>query len=340
MGLGRRTKQQPFNSQIVVTSNTLSAHLEKLSQLTFTRQKLCAPLIEQIHHLLAMSLDASDRKRLLTVLEWLLCPYTLWPIDMKGAGERMCMELCEIKKLSDEIRFILDLLHDLPSQEAQEIVARNERTVKEGDYEEFLTPRAQKKYAAAQKKMLANQQFKEQWSSLKKRFNFPEVTKPGTIHRRLMTCERNFRVREFENQLATPKQQVQAAIDSVCWLHSLYGVLDDSPLLQKLSVNPTPFGIIIFIPTWWPFDMKRDLKSGAIKRLQKASRLTRLREVEYELWLEKVLAAMNEADKLGLAGDAKHVHICKALGVPIDTDDGTVRRWVRHTKRLQASAKW
>ena len=339
MGLGRRAQQQPFNSRITVKSETLATHLEKLSQLTFSRQKLCAPLIGQIHHLLAMPLDTADRKRLLTVLEWLLCPYTLWPIDLKGVGERMCTQLCEIKTLSDEIRFVLDLLHALPSQEAQDIVARNERTVKEGDYEEFLTPRAQKKYAAAQKKMLANKQFKEQWASLKARFNFPAVTKPGTIHRRLMTCERNFRVREFENDLATPKQQVQAAVDSVCWLHSLYGVLDDSPLLQKLSVNPTPFGIIIFIPTWWPFDIRRDLRASAIKRLQKASRLTRLREVEYELWLEKVLAAMNEADALGLAGDAKHVHICKALELPIDTDDGTVRRWMRHTKRLRASVK-
>lgn len=45
----------------------------------------------------------------------------------------------------------------------------------------------------------------------------------------------------------------------------------DKPLLMKVSVNPTPYGTLIFVPRTWSFDARRDLDWGAITRLHRAA---------------------------------------------------------------------
>ena len=58
-----------------------------------------------------------------------------------------------------------------------------------------------------------------------------------------------------------------------CNLHgflksNLYGMEKGKPLLQKLSVNLTPFDTMIFIPACWSFDYHPDLRSisGSLSR--------------------------------------------------------------------------
>jgi len=61
-----------------------------------------------------------------------------------------------------------------------------------------------------------------------------------------------------------------AVFDVFCQRWHLYGMRRDRPLLLKLTANLTPFGTMIFIPTYWSFDQKRDLNWRAITALHKA----------------------------------------------------------------------
>ena len=307
------------------------ADMERFALLTFTRQKLCAPLLEEIHRLLLLPLCEEDRKRLNLVRRWLLCPYSLWPVDLKGLSETMCRQLVEVKQLDQDIVAVLNRLENLPSEETQEMIGKNERGVKAGDYNDFLTKAAREKFATRDKDLQASEEFKADFLTLKRRFDLEKYYLPGRVLRRTLTGERNMRPESFENRLETEKQRFEMAFDSLCAKYHLYGVLESKPLLLKLSVNPTAHGLMIFIPAYWSFDYKRDLNWPEIQKLQKL-RCSSIAELEYNAKLRRVAAAVKKWEAMNPRPN-KIPFICQEIGVSLDTDEGTVRRWMRHAKR-------
>ena len=85
-----------------------------------------------------------------------------------------------------------------------------------------------------------------------------------------MVQERSFRPRGWEFSWRTQRNRFDAVFDAFCHRWILYGMEGDRPLLQKLSINVTPFGTMIFIPRYWSFDQKRDLRWGAIMKLHRS----------------------------------------------------------------------
>ncbi len=309
------------------------ADMERFALLTFTRQKLCQPVLEEIHRLLLLPLSADQRHHLNTVRRWLLCPYTLWPVDFKGLSEKMCRDLVELKDISDEMTVILNRLENLPTDETQDLIGKNERAVKSGDYNDYLTPTAQGKFEDREAVLLQDKEFEADLKDLERRFDLKKHYLPGKLLRRTLACERNIRPEGFETQFATEEERFKVALDSICAKFHLYGILDRKPLLLKLSVNPTPHGLMIFVPAYWSLDYKRDLNWPKIMELQKL-RSSRANEIEYQNKLKRVAAAMALATERGITGEEKLIFICEELGVSIDTDEGTLRRWMRDAKKL------
>ena len=95
---------------------------------------------------------------------------------------------------------------------------------------------------------------------------------------------------------------------------------NDEPLLLKLAVNLTPHGTMIFIPSYWSFDPKRDIRWDAIAALHKVRvpkrQGTALAEGHAERMklAEKLRTLDAEARRLALRGEKKHAFLCAGLG--------------------------
>ncbi|MDB6029507.1 MAG: hypothetical protein JWM68_5730 [Verrucomicrobiales bacterium] len=309
------------------------ADMERFAFLVFTRQKQCAPILEEIHRLLLLPLCDADRKRLNTIRRWLLCPYTLWVVDCKGLAEKMCRDLLEMKQLSDDIAAVLQRLEDLPSEETQALIGKNERSVKAGVYEDFLTDTAQGKFNAREKELFQSPEFKADLADLRRRFDVELYYLPGRLLRRTLTGERNMRPEGFINNWETEKERFQGALDTICARHHLYGILETTPLLLKLSVNPTAHGLMIFIPAYWSLDYKRDLNWPKIQELQNL-RCERATEIEFSAKIRRVALALIKWNGLKNRTMNKIPFICQEIGASPDTDESTVRRWMRHAGKL------
>jgi hypothetical protein len=94
------------------------------------------------------------------------------------------------------------------------------------------------------------------------------------VIRRRLSQERNLR-EGWKFDWADERRRFQAVFDAFCYAWDLYGMEKDKPLLMKLSVNPTPYGTLIFIPRTWSFDARRDMDWGAIARLHRAGGVTK-----------------------------------------------------------------
>src|SRR5687767_7588334 len=88
----------------------------------FGVQRRCADLLKQIHALLASGAYKDFHLWLFIIKEWLLVPYTEWAIDFEGWGRHICAELEAGRKPDPDFDFLIHLVKDLPSEEAQEAV--------------------------------------------------------------------------------------------------------------------------------------------------------------------------------------------------------------------------
>lgn len=151
------------------------------------------------------------------------------------------------------------------------------------------------------------------------------------VIRRTLSAERNLR-QPFAVNWKKRADRFQAVFDAFCWRWNLYGMQDDKPLLIKLSVNLTPQGTMIFIPAYWSFDAKRDVRWDAVMKLHRARANKMQGSVLAEgLETRRAMAAKlrsldQEAHRLGLRGDKRHAFLCRKLGLVEGTDPKRISR--------------
>jgi hypothetical protein len=114
----------------------------------------------------------------------------------------------------------------------------------------------------------------------------------------------------------------------------------DAPLLLKLTVNPTAHGLMVFIPTYWSFDPRRDLNWTEINKLHKARGGLRqgpkMSEGRLARHTQARLAyqAAQRARELGLRGAKRLEFIIKSVRLAPETEPRTVRRLVKEGRKL------
>jgi len=162
---------------------------------------------------------------------------------------------------------LIDTLSSLPSAKAQAVAAAHEHAVQRGDYDAQV--KAGEKYRLLEEKLMKDRLFRQAWAAIKEEFDVTEYQDRKGIIRRRMVAERAFRI-EWQLNWKEPTARFQAVFDAFCHRWNLYGMEGDEPLLQKLTVNLTPHGTMIFIPSWWSLDPKRDLSWREIKKLHNA----------------------------------------------------------------------
>ncbi len=317
-------------------SRAESDDLAKLDSLAFRRREKCGELVTRYHRLPTRARKHRDFALVQRAYRWLLAPYSLWPVDIHGVVGLLLDFIVRGQRVSDEMRLLLDLIAELPSDSEQAAVAAEERLVQVGSYEGLIS--AQHKFDLREKLLGQKPEFQADWARLKGQFDVDKYRDRKGIIRRRMASERNFRPDGWEFTWKTVEDRFRLAFDAFCHKWVLYGVEWERPLLQKLSVNVTPFGTMIFVPRYWSFDYKRDLKWKAVTRLHRSRDVHRqgikLSEGQLSRFQDatKALRLWDEARAAGLSGLARSGWVMGKLGWDARTDERQLRRLISEAR--------
>src|SRR4051812_14693558 len=156
---------------------------EHLGKLAFRRREKVGDMYRELNRLLKEKSDPSELRWLCLIKDWLLVPFTLWPLDIAGLGHHVCARIRAGQRLERQIAFTLKRLEPLPTEEAQAAVAAYERLVEQGQYEPLI--RTPAKYEAQEKDLFSNRKLRQEWAELKKLFDVDKYRdRKGIIRRR------------------------------------------------------------------------------------------------------------------------------------------------------------
>jgi hypothetical protein len=324
---------------------TLAEDMSFLGTLTFQKPEELEPLMTDIHAILADPELKQFHKFARTLRGWVLVPFSLWIIEFKTFGAHACKQMRIDRKLDRTVAAILGHLEALPPKMAQQLVAEREALVRQGNYDPYLTKVGKAKYQAAMKKLLADPRFKKVWDDFCSRHDLSLLADYKGVLRRLMSSERNFRPENWKFDPTDPKSVMQAEMDCICGCFCLYGVQNGEPLLMKLTVNATPFGVMLFIPRYWSLDHCRDILWGEIKKLLKAWGVLRQGEKWSLVRIERdhLRIAAHMANELAIKEGHKATDrlgfVSQAIGLPEDTDPANLRKLISKGRALAGKGK-
>ena len=318
---------------------SLEQDLQRLSELAYRRLEWSGDLVRKLHRLREPAgQQHADFPALESACAWLFVPFTLWPIDLHGLCAVIQERIANGKRLEPALLLLLDALPPLPGAKAQAVAAAHEHAVQRGDYDAQV--KAGEKYRLLEERLMKNQQFREGWAAIKAEFDVTEHRDRKGIIRRRMVSERAFRS-DWQLNWEDAGARFQAVFDAFCLRWNLYGMEDDLPLLQKLTVNLTPHGTMVFIPSWWSLDHTRDLNWLEIRKLHNARvpsrqgpKLTR-NQMEQAAEAERAARLDAAARASGLKGERRADWVMEKLRWK-DQDARKLRRVLSRAKRLSS----
>ncbi len=317
----------------------LDDDLRRLSELAYRRLEWCSDLVRNLHRLRATAGEHPDFPWVESACAWLFVPFTLWPIDLHGLCAVMLSRIEDGQRLDPAMRLLLDSLPPLPGARAQAVAAAHEHAVQRGDYDAQV--KAEEKYRLREEQLMKNALFRDGWAAIKMEFAVAEYQDRKGIIRRRMVSERGFRG-DWQLDWENADSRFQAVFDAFCQRWHLYGMEGDRPLLQKLTVNLTPHGTMVFVPSWWSLDAKRDLNWREIKKLHNArvasKQGAKLTKNQMEQTAETEMAARFDAEARakGLKGERRAGWVIERLKWA-RKDARRLRRVLRRAKRGKAN---
>jgi hypothetical protein len=308
----------------------LGADLERLQKLAFRRAEKCGPLLKQFHDARSRINTHSSAANIWRVYEWLLVPFSLWPIDFVGFAKHLLTLVGTRSDLDQDIFLLLKLVGNTPDKETQSTVGAFEHFVEAGQYDHLL--KQPEKFEEGENNVKRDEELKKTWQQIKQRWDVSTFRNPRGVIRRRMSQERNFR-ENWAFDWSDQKSKFHLFFDVMCYRWKLYGMEHDDPLLLKISVNPTPHGTMIVIPRHWSLDLARDLhwnKIGNLHRSHKAIRQgPKLSPARIEKYKEakQVLKFWNEAGVGKIHGEARYEYVLKKMRKRGGTDSS--HNWVK-----------
>ena len=259
----------------------------------------------------------------------MLVPISLWPININQVFAHCLGQSADAKQLDKEMQLLLAILPAPPDEAICAVVSQHEHDVQRGHYEELVTTTA--KFDAVEKTAARDTKLANEWNRIKRTWNVGRYRDRKGVIRRTFSAERNLR-QSFSVNWRNRADRFQAVFDAFCFRWNLYGMQVDKPLLLKLSVNLTPHGTMVFIPAYWSFDAKRDVRWDAVMKLHRARAPKKQGAVlaegfEHRRAMAQKLKLLDEQCKqLRLRGAKRHAFVCKALGFVEETDPRRISR--------------
>lgn len=266
------------------------------------------------------------------IYDWLLSPYSLWPIDFVGLSKYLLNLVKDSKKLDDDIVLLLSLIGPAPDKETQSTVGAFEHFVEKGNYDHLL--KQPEKFKESENAVNRDRELKRIWQQIKKRWEIAKFQNSRGVIRRRMSQERNFR-ENWDFDWSDQKRKFNVFFDAMCYRWKLYGMEYDKPLLLKISANPTPHGTMIVIPRHWSLDLSRDLHWNKIGKLHRAHKPLRqgpklsLSRIEKQKESKQVLKFWDEAGAKKLTGNARYDYVHTKMKKDRRTDHSWVNRNLR-----------
>lgn len=307
--------------------SSLQSDLKRLGALAYHRLENSEDLVRRFHRFRRTGRADSDHFEKL--YDWLFVPITFWPIDIEGLLRAALDRAAASTRLDKGMILLIDLLPLPPGERTQRAVSEHEHSVQHGSYEPLI--RARHKYDQIESEFARDPMFQAHWNSIKSHFDVTKFADQKGIIRRRFVAERSMR-EHWPFRWTKTADRFHTVFDVFCQRWHLYGMRGDRPLLLKLTVNLTPFGTMIFIPAYWSFDPKRDLKWRAITALHKARGVRKqgqkLSANQLAARLEAIDAAKlsEEADARKLKGEARIWWMLKKLKRDPRTDERQLRR--------------
>ncbi len=299
----------------------LKDDLARHAKLAFRRMRPGAELIKQFHSLPEEVRNNVYFKR---TYQWLFVPFSLWSVDIIGVASQL-FELGLSKKTpSAEIIQLIHLLGDPPTHKTCDAIGIHEHNVKGGNYESLI--KAQHKFDFKEEMLKQNPGFLADWKWIKSHFNVKKFQASNGVIRRRMVSERNFRPPDWNFLWKSSSDRFRNVFDAFCHKWVLYGMEWDSPLLQKLSVNVTPYGTMIVIPRYWSFDGHRDLKWRATTRLHHSRGVSKqgfklsANQKERRKQADAAKTFFTKATQLKMKGEKRDDWVIAKLGLHPETD--------------------
>lgn len=297
--------------------------LERIAQQAYHRAQWSSPMVRRYHREKA-SVPVHIADRVEHLYRLFLAPMTLWPFNIQGFLERVLDAIKSRRKLDAAMELLFQVLPPVPDEKTVDAVMAHEHDVQSGRYE-HLVPASLAKFSASEQALAKNKAFQADWKQVADCFDVTRHADHKGVIRRTMVPERNLRT-NFDPDWKTEAGRFQAVFDTFCAKWNLYGIQNGKPLLQKLSVNLTPFGTMIFIPAYWSFDPKRDVDWGSITRLHRSRGQHRQGPILAEgaeqrrADAAKLVHLEAEAKTQGLRGEKRLQFLCKGLGWDLRTD--------------------
>jgi hypothetical protein len=301
--------------------NPLKEDLARHAKLAFRRMRPGADLIKQFH---ALPETARRCPHLIRVYQWLTVPFSLWPVDIIGVAGHLFDLAKSSRKPSAEITELIELLGDPPSARTCDSIGAYEHNVKGGNYESLV--KAQHKFDFREEILKENPGFLADWKWIKSHFDVLKHQGDNGVIRRRMVSERNFHPPDWNFRWKSVDDRFFNVFDAFCHKWVLYGMERDKPLLQKLSVNITPYGTMIVIPRYWSLDGHRDLRWRSTARLHKSRDVSKqglklgTNQKERRQQAEAARSLVNQAKQHGIKGEKRDQWVMARLGMHAETD--------------------
>ena len=115
--------------------------LARHSKLAFRRMRRGAAHIKRFHNLSEAARHDAHLKR---VCQWLVVPFSLWPVDIIGVADCLISLAESGERPGVEILALIEMLGELPKAKTCDSVCAHEHDVKGGNYETLI--KAQHKF--------------------------------------------------------------------------------------------------------------------------------------------------------------------------------------------------
>ncbi len=319
-------------------------HWAYMGNLAFSQQKKAGPGFKSIYGLLRDEQHKQHWPILQVVHDWLLVPYSFWAVDMIGVSNFMIKEICAGRPFSRKFALLIRFLSWYPPKLAQELIALHEHSVSKGQYDKWV--RLNKKFEAYEKKVLTSRLLQKEWQAIKDEFPVAEYANKDGVVRRHVACERNFKDGDwaFHFGEGDDEDEFYTVFTGFCAKWKLWGMAFDKPLLLKLSVNMTPFCLLVGIPFYMNINGKNDIVWREVSKVLKAlgavqAGIKRLEaQVEREDEALRTLDAETSAQAKELKGQDRIDHIIEEACLPLNVDARGIRTRLALGRKLRQQA--
>jgi hypothetical protein len=236
-----------------------------------------------------------------------------------------------------------EFLHGFNAEELKrdevDHIIKSEHRRRSAQFEDLY--RTKEKYDGYAARVRDSREFAKDWQILKEKF--PRSLGTG---KRVLRVEQDTKWQSDRLRAQFTNPTFRDAFEFFCWKWFLDGMDGDDPIVTKLSFDITPFGTSIFIPGYWSFDPKRDIRwkelitfhqsRGVVKR-QGAVFEAKRRKREEKEW--KVLDAEDASDTLKERGQARVERAIRVANLPTETDPAQVYRLAREAKKKKGRGR-